>query len=228
MKLLLVAAEPREFAGLLSRAEAVARVSLETGWAKRCRLRGREALVAANGAGRARAAAAVEAACLVFPPDAVVSTGFCGALDPALEIAAVVAAERIVGDGGDFAATPPAGCRAGIIYTLDRVAQTAMEKAALRESGAAAVEMEAAGVAVEARKRGLPFFCIRAVTDLADESFANDFNAALRGDGHFDTMRILRGTFSHPMARLPELLRLQNRCARAARTLGDFLADCRF
>jgi len=228
MKLLLVAAEPREFAGLLARCGQVAEVPLATGWARRCRLGGGEALLAANGAGRTRAAAAADAACRVFPPDAVVSTGFCGALDPALDVASVLAAERILGDGGDFAALPPAGCPAGPIYTLDRVAQTAAEKAALRKSGAVAVEMEAAGVAAEARKRGLPFFCVRAVTDLAGESFANDFNAALRSDGHFDTMRILSGTFSHPMARIPELLRLRNRCARAARTLGDFLADCRF
>ena len=38
---------------------------------------------------------------------------------------------------------------------------------------------------------GLPFYCVRAVTDLADESLANDFNRALRPDGHFDTISIL-------------------------------------
>ena len=35
-------------------------------------------------------AGAVDAACDGFHPDAVVSTGFCGALDPALTVAAVV------------------------------------------------------------------------------------------------------------------------------------------
>jgi len=83
-------------------------------------------------------------------------------------------------------------------------------------------------VAARAEARGLPFYCVRAVTDLAGEDMANDFNMALRPDGHFDTMLILRGTLRHPLVRLPELLRLRNRCARAACVLGEFIADCRF
>jgi hypothetical protein len=57
---------------------------------------------------------------------------------------------------------------------------------------------------------------------------ANDFNAALRADGHFDTMGILRETLRRPLARLPELCRLRQRSIRAARVVGDFFADCRF
>jgi hypothetical protein len=57
---------------------------------------------------------------------------------------------------------------------------------------------------------------------------ANDFNAALRSDGHFDTIRILASSLRRPWVRLPELFRLRVRCARAARSLGDFIAGCRF
>ena len=59
----------------------------------------------------------------------------------------------------------------------DRVAQTAEEKRKLRATGASVVEMEAASVHTSARALGLPFFCVRAVTNLADETFANDLNA---------------------------------------------------
>lgn len=90
------------------------------------------------------------------------------------------------------------------------------------------MEMEAAGVAERAATRGLPFYCIRVVTDLAGEDMANDLNGALRPDGHFATMLILRGAVSHPWARLPELIRLRRRSVRAACVLGDFVADCRF
>ena len=69
---------------------------------------------------------------------------------------------------------------------------------------------------------------VRVVTDLAGETMANDFNAALRSDGHFDTMVILRRALRNPWARLPELFRLRSRCRRAADSLGDFIADCRF
>jgi hypothetical protein len=88
--------------------------------------------------------------------------------------------------------------------------------------------MEARGVAARTEALGIPFSCIRAVTDVARENLANDFNAALRPDGHFGTMNILRGALRQPTVRFPELFRLRNRSIRAARTLGDFIADCRF
>jgi adenosylhomocysteine nucleosidase len=118
--------------------------------------------------------------------------------------------------------------REGVVFSASHVVRTAEEKRTLHGSGAIAVEMEAAGVAARAEAHGLPFHCVRAVTELAGETLANDFGAALRPDGHFDTMIILRSTLRQPLARLPELFRLRDRCARAARALGDFFADCRF
>jgi nucleoside phosphorylase len=118
--------------------------------------------------------------------------------------------------------------RFGVVCSIDHIAQTSEEKSRLRSSGACAVEMEAAGVAERAKALGLPFHCVKAVTDLAGETMANDFNSALRSDGHFDTMLILRRSFRYPTARLPELIRLRNRCVRAAHVLGEFFADCRF
>ena len=88
--------------------------------------------------------------------------------------------------------------------------------------------MEAAGVAQRAQTLGLPFFCVKAVTDLAGETMANDFNAVLRSDGRFDTIGILASSLRHPWVRLPELFRLRSRSLLAARSLGEFIADCRF
>ncbi len=88
--------------------------------------------------------------------------------------------------------------------------------------------MEAGGVAQRAAEKGINFYCIRVVSDLAGEDMANDFNQALRQDGHFATMSILSRALRDPLVRLPELVRLRSRCVRAARVLGDFIADCRF
>ena len=55
--------------------------------------------------------------------------------------------------------------------------------------------MEAAGVARAAEDLGVPFYCIRAVSDLAGEDFANDFNAALTPDGRFSTLRLVAGAW---------------------------------
>lgn len=231
MRLLLVASDAMEFRGILSSMENPREASHPVDWARAGKLNGHELLLVANGVGRARAAAAVDAACAAFHPDQVASIGFCGALDPDLRVADVVAATCIARGGQRYSALPVPGkgaFRTGIVQSIDRVARTAEEKRALRAQGGTVVEMEAAGVAERAEALGLPFFCVRVVTDLAGEDMANDFNFALRSDGHFDTMRILGGVLRHPSARLPELIRLQQRCARAARSLGDFFADCRF
>ena len=51
--------------------------------------------------------------------------------------------------------------------------------------------MEAAGVARASEELDVPFYCIRAVSDLADEDFANDFNESLMPDGRFSVLRLM-------------------------------------
>jgi adenosylhomocysteine nucleosidase len=190
-----------------------------------------EIMLLAGGVGVKAAAAAARRGIEEFRPDAMVSAGFCGALTHELEIADIVVATEVVGGQARYPALPVESSRCfhpGAVRTHVRVAQTAEERSALRATGAIAVEMEACAVAECARERNLPFYCIKTVTDLAGETMANDFNKALREDGRFDTIVLLTGTLRHPFARIPELLRLRSRCVRAARSLGDFFADCRF
>ena len=222
--LLFVAADAMEFRGLIPFCESVAPAPFPVVWARTAHLNREPILMIANGAGAARAAAAVDA---VAGARAIVSTGFCGAVDPSLRIGEIFVANAI---GGTPIPAPQSGRNyaAGVLASIDHVAQTAAEKQKLHETGAAAVDMEAAGVLARAQTRNLPCFCVRSVTDLAEETFANDLNAALRSNGHFDTMQILRSAMCRPFTRIPELVRLRRRCSIAARTLGEFLADCRF
>ncbi len=227
MKILMVAADAMEFAAF----RKLERISSSAEWARRTSTNSHDMMLVANGAGAKRAAAAVDAALGGFSPDVIVSTGFCGALSPNLKIAEVVTADYVTDGARSFKVMKPESefpHQTGKIVTIDHVAGTAAEKSVLRARGGLAVEMEAAGVAARANVLGLPFYCIRVVTDLAGEDMENDFNRALREDGHFATMSILKGTLGKPLVRLPELFRLRNRCARAARVLGDFIADCRF
>jgi adenosylhomocysteine nucleosidase len=222
--LLFVAADPMEFAGLQKHCARIAALRLPVAWARSADLNGNPIVMIANGAGPKQAAKAVDA---TRQATAIISTGFCGALDPALRIGDIFVAHSI--DGLPISTPHPSSRYAsGDLASIDHVAQTAIEKQKLRAAGASAVEMEAAGVYQRAQALGLPFFCVRAVTDLADETFANDFNAALREGGHFGTMQVLTSAMLHPVARLPELVRLRKRCGVAARTLGEFLANCRF
>ncbi len=231
MKLLIIAADKIEFPGILAQARRARPVPLAVRWARMALVSGHEALLAANGMGEAAAAAAVDRALETFPADAVVSTGVCGALRPELSPGDLVVADFVSAADCRFAAQPFSGSapsRTGTVYSSGHVVRSAAEKAQLASAGAAVVEMEAAGVARRTFAHGLPFYCVKAVSDLAGENLANDFNKALRKDGQFDTIVLLRGTLRQPLIRIRELLRLRQRCVRAAGSLGDFFADLRF
>jgi nucleoside phosphorylase len=229
----MVAAEPREFGGVLKNARQASAVRLSGAhWARSVKMGANEMLLVTNGAGRKRAAEAVDSAVASgFEPRAIASIGFCGALAPELMAADVVVADRLAEGAETYQTVPVSGggrfVRGGLI-TLDHVARTAEEKRVLSATGAKVVDMEAAGVAERAQGMALPFLGVKAVTDLAGETLENDFQTTLRPDGHFDTIGILESGLRKPLTRIPEMVRLMWRCARASRALGVFFADCRF
>src|SRR5436309_10875425 len=103
MRLLMVAADPMEFPGILGHASEVRRVKIAADWARSAKLGAYRLLLAANGAGARRAAAAVDAALERFDAEAVLSTGFCGAVASELQIADIVVATEVVVDSGGAA-----------------------------------------------------------------------------------------------------------------------------
>ena len=232
--LVLVAAESREFGGLARRLERVRKLDWRLPYARLGEGFGCWWVMAANGAGPRLAAGAADAVLeREKVVDAVISTGFCGALDPALAVGDIVVGSRVMDPAGrrQFAARCPETVRphsTGAVLSLDRVAVTPSEKAELRAAGASAVEMEAAAVAERAGKRGLPFYCVRAVSDAAADGFNIDFNSMRDAEGRFLRGRILRAALRRPFTHVPALRRLDKGCQIAAEALGDFLAGCRF
>jgi nucleoside phosphorylase len=167
----------------------------------------------------------------VLQPAQIWNIGFGGAADPALEPGDIFAAEVICANGRTYPCERPrssAPFRSGVVRSLDKVAQTAREKSDHYKSGASVIEMEAAGTARAASELHAPFFCVRAISDLAAEDFANDFGAALQPDGRFSAIRLVAGAMLSPRRRFGELIRLQKRTAAAANNLGEFLAHCEF
>jgi adenosylhomocysteine nucleosidase len=230
-RILLVAAEPREFDGLLPFCTKVRRLAWPVYWARAAESSGRKLWMVANGAGAVHAVKAAEAACQVGRPEAIVSMGFCGALDPALNIGDVFVATAVDAGGSRFDVRQPqsdAPHATGVLISVDRVAQTAAVKQLLRATGASAVEMEAGGVAQFATAHGIPLFCVKSVTDTAAQDFVLDFNKALLSDGHFGTIKLLTSALRNPGGAFPELFRLRRFCRIATRTLGEFIAGCRF
>jgi nucleoside phosphorylase len=226
---LAVAAERGEFAGLLRRAAAVRRLD----WGLRCaleaELNGQRWVLVANGMGARLAGQAVRVALERGSYGAVVSTGYCGALEPGLRVADIVVATEVLSPAGRAPARQPHGAAAahGPVYSAGDVAVTAASKARLHAAGGIAVEMEAGAVAPEAAARRLDFYCIRAVSDTAHNDLPLDFNRLRGADGGLARARVLGALARRPQA-LAGLLRLARDCRAASHSLGDFLADCRF
>lgn len=233
LPVIAVAAEPLELAGLLRHARSSRRLAWPVSYAREAALQGRRWLLVAHGPGARLARAAAEAALDRCHGRAVVlSTGFCGALDPAMNAGDIFAAREVLdaATGARFAAVLPQApqpVHSGLLLSQDRVAVSAEEKAALRQRDAAAVDMEASAVAAEAGRRGAPFYCVRVVSDPAGETLPVDFNACRDAEGRFSKSRITAAALLHP-SRLIPLLRFGRTCRRAALRLGDFLASCRF
>jgi adenosylhomocysteine nucleosidase len=225
--LLFLAADPLECSDWVARWNEVRKVSLAVRWARAGKWKGMDVAAIANGAGAARAFAAVV---LAGDVSAVCNIGFCGALDEDLRVGDVFVATEIRSGSRTYAAIPPGGPAAptGAVASIDHVAGTAAEKGSLRAGGASIVEMEAAGAAGAAEDLGVPFHCVRVVSDLAGEDFANDFNAALKADGSFSVARLAMGALASPGKRLTELIRLKHRAEMASKKLGEFLANCTF
>jgi nucleoside phosphorylase len=227
---LVVAAESRELSGILRQCRRVTRLDWPLQFARSGELNGRRLLMVAHGPGHL-AAEAAGVALRHEKAQAVLSTGFCGGLDASLKVGDVFVASQIAKGGCSYKAVRPAAGRAfrsGLLVSTDCVVGTVEEKRRLGASGASAVEMEAAAVAARAEEYGLPFYCVRAVTDPAGEGFNLDFNVLRDRDGRFSRLRILRAALARPWVSLPELIRLERQGRIAARALGDFLADCRF
>jgi adenosylhomocysteine nucleosidase len=214
VSLLVVAAEAREVAGILQQCGPSKPVEWPgAAFAREISLRGRRAILIANGPGprlvNQALASAVSQAGGKWAE--VISTGFCGALDPALKIGDIV----VPG--------------AGEIWSEDRIAVSAEEKRRLRkETGARVVEMEYSAVAAIAQKWDLPCRAIRAVSDTAQEDLPLDFNLYRDKDGRFQTARIAAAGLLRPFAVMPGLLRLNRNSRIAAEKLGAFFANCEF
>jgi len=227
--ILAVAAEAREFAGLLRYASEVKDLGWPLSFACQAMIGGQPWVLVANGPGARLAHEAAWTGCGMTGVRAVVSTGYCGGLDPKLALGDIFAATEVRPGSttGVYPVIPVEAPHQGLLLSVDRVAVTKREKAALFSSGGSAVEMEAGAVAAVAGSMGLPFYCVRVVSDTAREELPLDFNRYRDQAGRFSRLAIATAAAMRPWS-IPGLLRFDRNSRRASLKLGDFLADCRF
>jgi nucleoside phosphorylase len=230
--LLIVAADRREFAGFEPTRWGLRPARIGVRWAAEGLLGQTAVLLAANGPGGSNALAGLEAACRAVAIKAVISTGFAGALAPELHVGDVFLAETVLefGTGVEYSVSLPECAEKAVrgrLLTIDSVAQDAATKGRLRQTGADAVDMEAAALARGTQARQLPFYCIRAVSDDARASFEVDFNAARRPDGTFSGWRIAAQAGLSPR-RWRHLMDLKRAGKQASQNLAAFFEHCSF
>lgn len=171
-------------------------------------------------AAAARAGAAIAAG----RPRALLAVGFCGALDPALRVGDLVAAERVRDEatGEDFAADPgllaaAPGLR-GVLVSARHIARTPADRARLEGT---VVDLESAALARAAAVAGVPFLALRAVTDTTRHRLP-DFERMAAGAAGPRPRRAVAYFLLRPWE-LPRLVRLGPAATRAGRALGDGL-----
>lgn len=221
----MVAAEAREFTGILRRCGPARTFPWSAAaFAREVEWKGDRWWLIANGPGSNLVhQALVHQTLETVKRDVygIISTGFCGALDPALAPGDIV----LAGEKPRHSATPFVP---GEIASRDRVIVTVDEKRALRQSsGAAAVEMEFSEVKKIAEQWAVPVRAIRAVSDTASENMPLDFNRYRDRDGRFSRGRIALAALARPHV-IPGLLRLERNCRLAAEHLGEFFANSEF
>lgn len=226
---LMVASEAREFRGILQNCANAVRLDWPVDFASSAEFQGKRMVCVANGPGFRLVSKAVEIAGTKERFGSVVSTGFCGGLDPMLAVGDVVEAAGVL----DVALGERYECHSMTkgthhwLASLDRVAETAAEKAQLREStGAGAVEMEAAVVARFAARIAAIFYCVRVVSDTSSQSLILPLNRCRDAEGRFNRTRIIWEALKRPLSRVPGLLQLDRNCTLAERRLGEFFANC--
>jgi adenosylhomocysteine nucleosidase len=198
-------------------------------------------LVVETGIGQAKVAAALDWLLakpnfeqVPYQPSLLIYAGFAGALSERLKVGDVLLADEIVdAHGQSWKPTwpnplpegkwkPP--LHRGRLLTMDRIVGTAEEK---RELGvqhqAVAVDMESALFAARCTQAGIPFACVRAISDSVTTTLALSLVSLLEG-GDVSVWRVLKAVARQPRL-VPELLRLARDTNRASEQLGLALGE---
>jgi adenosylhomocysteine nucleosidase len=154
-----------------------------------------------------------------YRPTVIVSAGFSGAVVSGLRVGDLIVAEDVCdGDGVCWPATWPVAIvpyRRGRLLTVANIIGSPDEKRRLGErSGAVAVDMETAVAARICGEAGVPFGCLRAISDEVDAPLSECLLGLLQG-GRVKPARLLAAVLRRPPL-IAELMRLGAHTRKAA------------
>jgi len=158
------------------------------------------------------------------PIDRVISVGWAGALRKDIEVGSAYRAAGVVDlrTGERFVAN---GATEGApwLVTSAVVAGAADKRRLAAEYQAGLVDMEAAAIARLAAMRGIPFQCIKGVSDGFGENLP-DFNRFISPEGQLRLPRLLFFVLPRPWC-WPALIRMGENSRKASQTLTGLLLE---
>jgi adenosylhomocysteine nucleosidase len=169
-----------------------------------------------------------------YRPKLVVSAGFCGALQDQLQVGDVVLATDVVEPDGTVRSTtwpgelPPGEWRpplhrGRLLGTDGPIVDPAAKRRLGERHTALAVDMEATAVARMCAKHGVPFGCVRAVSDAAATGLSPKLGALVAG-GRVSPWKALTAAATSP-GLAKEMWGLAKHTARAADQLAAALGE---
>lgn len=237
MNIAVITAMPEEFNAVSRSLGSGTGTKLAGLKAMRCRNGGHDFILLESGMGFDNAAQVAEALIREGKPDLLISVGFCGGIDPELEVGDVVVAQRIVSAAGSGIEEVPvlfsaagetfvarqAGARVfGGMFASAPVIMSKERLAGMLPTGSPwpVVEMESAAIATIAVENGIPLLALRAVSDPAGEELGFSLDEFCDARMRIRPHRVLLTILRKPRI-IPQLIRL----ARNSRVAADSLTS---
>ena len=234
-RIAIIGAIKDEIAGIKQEMQITHTLRWRTGNAFVGEWQGVSIILVRSGMGRDRARQALIEVAEKWSLKEVISIGYAGALDPALEVGDLVVADQVIAmetsptgealksyslEREIFSAATEAGPK--ILLTVDQIASTPEEKKRLRDQySAVAVDMETSALAVEAQARNLSLISVRAITDTADQELV-DCSHLVAEDGDVSKLKAGWHVITHP-GDLKSMIALGQHAKTATANLTEFL-----
>jgi nucleoside phosphorylase len=214
----LIAAMTQESNALLHRVQGAQHIAVGDFRGYRFQINSQTCVLVTSGMGVRHAAGAARTLINRYQPQALISFGIAGAVEPDLEIGDVVAVEAYCRlEAGSLTAQQPLAklpeqARASItralaqcnarLFTGSAVTTTGSQLAQSEAGGLEhpVLEMETAGIAIAARQEGIPLFCLRSISDGPRDQIPLDLGEIMDEDANLQMGKMLLAIIRHPGA----------------------------
>jgi len=178
-------------------------------------------IVVCGGIGPEAARRAAEAVINLYRPVLLISAGFAGALNPALEVGQTIMPRQVI-DAKDGSRTD-CGAGEGALISFSDIADVEQKARLGKAYGADAVDMEAAAIARSAEMHGVQFLACKVISDTSRTALP-PIARFVGNEGKFQVFRFLAYIVVRPWLWV-KVQRLASDSVMAARKLCGLLAE---